>query len=162
MNNKDLKTCTKCRSEQPLDNFYKRGDGAKQKLRSWCVDCTTKYVYSKNPPKTNIKRASRRKNRLLPLNLRLRCDPKRAALESHLRRYYDITLAQYLEMVDAQKGVCAICAKAPEGRLHVDHNHKTGKVRALLCNNCNWALGLFKDNAETILAAAAYIEKWKA
>jgi molybdopterin-biosynthesis enzyme MoeA-like protein len=52
-----------------------------------------------------------------------------------------------------QQGLCAICEAAPAK--HVDHDHETGAVRALLCFVCNGGLGQFKDN-ETLLHAAAY------
>ncbi|QSM04369.1 hypothetical protein PROPHIGD43A-4_59 [Mycobacterium phage prophiGD43A-4] len=56
----------------------------------------------------------------------------------------------------AQRGKCAICGDAPES-LVVDHNHETGAVRGLLCNNCNRCLGLLKDNIEVLTSAAAYL-----
>jgi hypothetical protein len=51
--------------------------------------------------------------------------------------------------------MCAICHSAPAA--HVDHDHATGKVRALLCFNCNGGLGQFKDNPEALHAAAYYV-----
>lgn len=59
----------------------------------------------------------------------------------------------------AQNGVCAICKKTCTcGRsLAVDHNHKTGKVRALLCSRCNRGLGLFMENPEYLNAAKEYL-----
>ena len=66
--------------------------------------------------------------------------------------------------VAAQDGVCAICKTVGRGknstRLHIDHDHNTGKVRALLCFQCNVGLGKFKDNSELLLAAAHYIERF--
>lgn len=61
-------------------------------------------------------------------------------------------------MLAAQEFKCAICLV--EGKpFHVDHNHKNGKIRALLCSNCNTALGLLHDAPETLRAAALYLEK---
>jgi hypothetical protein len=63
-------------------------------------------------------------------------------------------------MLQQQNGLCAICKKTETGKtsnLCVDHCHKTGKVRGLLCNNCNKGLGLFKDNPEVLLNASAYL-----
>lgn len=81
---------------------------------------------------------------------------------------FGLTRAQYDEMLHAQSGVCAIC-REPErtvvqGRvkaLAVDHDHQTGRIRALLCNNCNRAIGLLKDSVDTLVAAAAYLERHK-
>jgi hypothetical protein len=56
-------------------------------------------------------------------------------------------------MLEVQGGLCAVCKAAPA--VHVDHDHVTGAVRALLCFNCNGGLGQFKDNPE-LLHAAAY------
>ena len=79
-------------------------------------------------------------------------------------RNYGITGEQFNEMLEGQNGVCAICER-PEtttrmGKLRplcIDHNHKTGKIRGLLCSNCNQALGKFKDNPETLMRAAKYL-----
>ena len=57
---------------------------------------------------------------------------------SSLYKKYGITEQQYLEMLARQLGVCAICQKPPKTRrLHVDHDHKTGRVRCLACHRCN-------------------------
>lgn len=80
-----------------------------------------------------------------------------------LQRNYGITLEQYDSMLIAQGGHCAICpATEPGGRFKyfcVDHNHTTSKVRGLLCNNCNRAIGLLKDSPVLLRAAAIYLEK---
>lgn len=80
--------------------------------------------------------------------------------ERRYRRDYGITPLQYEEMVAEQSGLCLICGGPPNGRgkrLHVDHCHDTGAVRGLLCGNCNTALGLFGDDPDRLLAAAAYL-----
>ncbi len=73
---------------------------------------------------------------------------------------YGITSTQYLEMLFLQLGVCKICKK-PEpsaGGLRIDHDHETGKVRGLLCNDCNVGLGRFHDSTEALLSAVRYLE----
>lgn len=70
----------------------------------------------------------------------------------------------YDTMYAAQDGVCAIC-RQPETkmvngkvrRLCIDHDHKTGLVRRLLCNDCNYGLGCFKDDPALLEAAIAYL-----
>jgi len=79
-------------------------------------------------------------------------------------REYGITVDQYQEFRKKQNDLCAIC-KSPEGywkangsKLVVDHCHKTGKVRGLLCPSCNRGLGQFEDNAERLNSAMIYIK----
>jgi hypothetical protein len=83
----------------------------------------------------------------------------------NLKRHFGLTLQEYEEMERAQGGACAVCGK-PEhvvdkaGRLRnlaVDHCHKTGKIRGLLCTNCNKALGHFKDDPVLLQRAIEYL-----
>lgn len=83
---------------------------------------------------------------------------------SNLRRQYGLTPEQHDEMFAAQDGRCALCGEAadPNGvraasRLHVDHDHETGKVRALLCNHCNRGIGAFRDDPELMQRASLYV-----
>jgi hypothetical protein len=75
----------------------------------------------------------------------------------HLKRRYGISAAEADLMLEAQHGLCAICGEAPAA--HVDHDHETGAVRALLCFNCNGGLGQFHDDPGTLRAAADYVEQ---
>ena len=71
-----------------------------------------------------------------------------------------LTEDEYEAMLEAQGGVCAICKEKPKGsRLSVDHVHGTDQVRGLLCNLCNPALGLFKDNPDRLKRAIEYLER---
>lgn len=82
-----------------------------------------------------------------------------------LRRDYGITLDDYEVMLKSQDGVCAICGDPPKGgktsskNLHVDHDHETGKVRGLLCNNCNLGVGKFRDDPLLMEKAASYMRQ---
>lgn len=71
---------------------------------------------------------------------------------------YGITLQDYTKRLEHQKGCCAICGKYEVGNLSVDHNHSTGKVRGLLCQECNRGLGSFKDKPALLRKAAEYLE----
>jgi Recombination endonuclease VII len=77
-------------------------------------------------------------------------------------KQYGITTIQYQNIERSQGGVCAICGGSnPSGRaLAVDHSHRTGVIRGLLCSRCNTGLGLFNDSAERLLEAAIYRESW--
>jgi len=85
-----------------------------------------------------------------------------------LKRAYGIDAEQYQKMLANQNGVCAICfcpevvltKKGIPRRLSVDHDHKTGKVRSLLCAACNYALGTIKENATIARSMGNYIDYW--
>nr|WP_243879052.1 endonuclease VII domain-containing protein [Streptomyces sp. KS 21] len=79
----------------------------------------------------------------------------------HLKRAYGITEAERDEMVAAQGGLCCICLKAPA--VHVDHCHETGRVRGVLCFNCNSAIGKLGDDPDILRRAISYLEgnAWK-
>lgn len=79
-----------------------------------------------------------------------------------LRNRYGLTLEDYEDLLQEQNGGCAICeASPPENRrLSVDHCHKTGKIRGLLCNKCNCCLGMVDDNIDRLFDAIAYLRKW--
>jgi hypothetical protein len=75
---------------------------------------------------------------------------------------YGITLDKKQEMRVSQLNRCAICLEEFKSNRDcgVDHNHKTGKVRELLCAKCNLALGLFNDNPILLQRAIDYLNKW--
>lgn len=98
-------------------------------------------------------------------------DKREAALhatrKSNLKQKYGLTLEQYEQMVRDQNGVCAICGR-PEKysvtenytrRLSVDHNHKTGKTRGLLCRWCNQRLAHIEDE-EFRVKAEEYLQRF--
>lgn len=85
-----------------------------------------------------------------------------------LKKTFGIGLPEYQQMFVEQGGVCAICAR-PESGMHkgkqkwlaVDHCHATGKIRGLLCEFCNKALGMFQDHIERLDSAIKYLERHK-
>lgn len=72
-------------------------------------------------------------------------------------RRYDLAPGEFEVMVVRSGGICAICEQVPAGSLHVDHNHETGAVRALICSKCNFLLGNADEDPDRLLAAAAYL-----
>lgn len=76
-----------------------------------------------------------------------------------LRRKFGLSADEYADLVAKHGGVCRICQHAcPTGRrLAVDHDHKTGKVRGLLCQGCNTGIGKFADDPARLMAAARYL-----
>ena len=88
----------------------------------------------------------------------------RKKLQGYKLKYkFGITASQRNKMIHEQNGLCAICDEdlSTSFRVSVDHNHKTGKVRGILCNNCNLGLGIFRDSIELIQKAQTYLEKHK-
>lgn len=71
-------------------------------------------------------------------------------------RDHGLSIAEYEALLAEQKSACAICGESGL-RLYIDHNHRTGKVRGLLCPYCNLALGGFRDSVDLLLAAARYL-----
>jgi len=77
-------------------------------------------------------------------------------------RRYGITDIEFNTLLEKQGGTCAVCkmigwnGKGP----HVDHNHKTGKVRGILCSNCNAAVGMMKDNRKIVQGLVEYMKTW--
>lgn len=83
------------------------------------------------------------------------------AKDARLRREYNITLQEYRWILKFQNDACAICkrpANTMKMQLSVDHCHKTGLIRGLLCMGCNRALGKFQDSLIKLRAAVAYLE----
>jgi hypothetical protein len=78
-----------------------------------------------------------------------------------LRREYGLSVREYEAMVERQGGACAICRTKPAARLCVDHCHKTGRVRDLLCDRCNLALGKCHDDPQLARKFADYLERWQ-
>ena len=86
-------------------------------------------------------------------------------IEAYYKRVYHMTIEEYLDTAEKHNFVCAICGKEnfPMGINHtgllvVDHDHTTGKVRGLLCHNCNRALGLLQDSSQNLHKALSYLE----
>jgi len=72
------------------------------------------------------------------------------------RRKYGITYGQYQDLVELQHGRCKICRESGV-KLHTDHDHNTGKVRGLLCANCNTAIGMLKEKPLLFMRAVLYL-----
>ena len=108
-------------------------------------------VYRQDPTRKEIARDRSKKFR----------DGNKSLLkEKKLKYNFGINLAEYENILNRQGGVCAICGKSPnkEKSLVVDHDHVTEKVRGLLCQKCNLALGQFQDSPINLLSAINYLE----
>jgi hypothetical protein len=86
---------------------------------------------------------------------------KRSSRDGRLRTRFGVSVEDYEAMLLLQGALCAICRRPePDGRrLSVDHCHKTGKVRGLLCFSCNTGLGKLGDDVGRLLACVRYLER---
>lgn len=158
----ETKQCTRCKEIKPLSSFYRvRG---KDGYRSHCKECISKHQKERYANDSEYKEYKNQKTRhKWTTDPELWSKRQLTARKSHLKRKYGMTVDQYSEMFKEQKECCAICGehytKVPHQQLMVDHCHKTGKVRQLLCDLCNTALGKFKDSPELLEKAAEYVRK---
>lgn len=158
-----MKTCKVCNKELPIAKF----GITKRKLKSGevkeYVDCTCmvcrRKVHLDKPGKREIHRAGTTRWR------KANADQIR---EQNLRKY-GLSISEYNQMRERQNYSCPICglhesevqqgkAKKYEHALHVDHNHTTGKVRGLLCINCNNLIGKAKESESILLSAVEYLK----
>lgn len=144
----ESKVCTKCRIEQPVENFWK-DSGSKDGLKHQCKSCRNlvKREYRSNPLV--------RKKEYLTKKRR-----KKTWRWEIIWQKYRLTEKDYNEMLESQKGLCALCESRPPK--HIDHCHASGKVRGLLCVQCNTGLGKFKDSEDLLTKAVGYLQKFKA
>ena len=125
----DLITCTRCKVSKLASQY-------------------TSYQLSST---LQIKKGGRTYTRK-PISQCIQC-----VKERDLQRKYGISMEEFTTMQVEQKGLCKMgCGKIGS---HVDHSHSSGRVRGLLCSNCNTGLGLFNDNPELLRNAAEYVEK---
>jgi hypothetical protein len=138
-----MKKCPKCKSRKGRNSFNEnssRADG----LQAYCKDCTAKI--NKKYHKNNREKLRRK---AYQYNIKLYW-PNLTKTEAH---------KEYIRLRQLQQNRCAICLKISKGkRLHIDHNHNTGKVRGLLCNKCNRGLGYFNDSEYNLHEAIKYLQ----
>lgn len=134
------KYCNRCGERKLFSEFHQQ-KASRDGCMSWCKSCNNmqRRKWEKENPNYG-----RRK---------------------HLKAKYDITPEHYDTMLEEQGGVCAICETDKPGgpweKFKVDHDHKTGKVRGLLCQHCNVGLGHFNDSPDLLATAIDYLnENW--
>ena len=134
-----LKHCGCCAKDLPLQMFAKNA-AKKDGLQERCTPCRAQHHQA-----TKHKRPKQTK------------EQKRRYLMSS----YGLTKDEFDAMLKKQNNCCAICGSSDWGKPSpsIDHCHTTGKVRGLLCNNCNRGLGLLKDSTEVIKNAIKYLRR---
>jgi predicted nucleic acid-binding Zn ribbon protein len=149
----EFRNCVVC--GKPFQPMQKTGPG-----RKWCSEAC-KHVMGGNP----VRLAKMESGEADAGALKAASESRR---KWSLKKTFGISLDQFNAMLEKQNGVCAIC-KQPEYRkngwnkktrfLAVDHNHTTGKIRSLLCSDCNTALGLLGEDIPRIQAAIEYLKE---
>ena len=158
--------CTKCGLIKPESEFFKDSRlSGRNFLTCWCKGCTAeKRRMLRNKSPESIARCRARSKQWSIDNPE---KSRRGIRCATLRKKYGISADDYDEILSDQDGVCAICGadnpriKQPGKRtdnLHVDHDHKTGRVRGLLCQPCNTSLGKMNDSPQRLRKAAQYLE----
>ena len=92
---------------------------------------------------------------------RYHSDPDRYTRQGRFQRLYGITLEEYNQRLEEQNGLCARCQQPPgQLRLAVDHCHKTGRIRGLLCGPCNTYLGRLEANLDRLVEDLKYVDPY--
>ena len=152
--------CRKCKQEKPLSEFWGNKRSANKKAYR-CKECQTVDRIICN---SKHKEARQAYSREYEHNRRKRpphYNPNRH--KATKLRQYGLTDDQYTRMLTDQNGLCKICktncSLISSGKLVIDHNHRTGKIRGLLCGSCNVMLGNARDSAEILRSGAEYLEQ---
>lgn len=136
---------------------------ADRKAKGLCLSCG-KHPVPCEPCKTRNREYMRNKRAGIPKEAKQKV--WREKRDYHLKYRFGIGVAEYNEMLRQQNGGCAICGTTDSKdsrtkHFSIDHCHATGKIRGLLCNNCNRALGGFEDSIEHLKAAINYLKRSK-
>ena len=141
--------CSMCKRTLPRENYSPKRNSATI-IAKRCNECRAKPAVTWN--ERNPDRVKRATARFVAAG---------KARVGRLKARYGMSQSDYDAMLAAQGGKCAICGTTtPGGRFtpfQIDHCHDSGKVRGLLCTNCNRALGYFGDDPDRIMAAARYL-----
>lgn len=145
------KRCFSCTNTKSILDFHKGADRCKD-----CAKVYAKEYREKNPEKA--KAASKTAYKKNQEKHKKRVEVRR------LERDYGLSQEDYHAMITKQNNRCAICDKAGGfglEKLVIDHCHKSGKVRGLLCRLCNTSLGGFRDDEELLMNAVYYLRRTK-
>jgi len=147
----DLKRCATCACEKPLTDFFKNANYRDGRLKH-CKKCFSERWL--------IPYKQTAKYKAYCAEYRNRPETKAKMRNREYMSEFGITLKQYNTLLRKQNFRCAICETPQEKtriRFAVDHSHKVGNVRGLLCDRCNRGLGFFGDDPYKLLIAREYI-----
>ena len=160
----NTKRCSKCGLDKSTEDFgscARSGDG----LQPWCRACYKDYSKARQQdPEAHARDLAYSKMKYERYKASGMGGFRQKV--SRLKCTFGLTMEQYIQMAMAQNNVCAICGQpaSRDGKdccLDVDHDHATGKIRGLLCKNCNIGLGNLGDSSERLRKAADYLDRQK-
>jgi len=149
----ETKICSKCDIRKDLGNFYKN----KTKPLGVCSECK---LCTNQMNKDYI---GRNRQKYLEYHKSYRRNHQSQHRNQSLKQTYRINAEDWEDLFEIQKGCCAICGTHQSGlrrRLDVDHNHKTGKIRALLCSRCNVLIGQAKEDINSLELMINYLKEY--
>ena len=153
--------CPRCQTRKPRTAFYP-DKHRKIGVAVYCKICSREVSrISNSKHKKEIAKRSKKWRETHPERIRQlsrewhRRNPSKRK-QYNLKSRHGITLLDYKELCKQQNYKCLICGN--ESKLYVDHNHLTHHVAGLLCNHCNCALGLFKENPKILKSAIKYLQ----
>lgn len=149
------KICNKCNQEKIVALFV-RNKGCKDGFAGICKKCSH-LNYKNKKSNWSPQRKQQEKDKKIKWMKENLSKNKNWHLQHHLKRQYSLTLNGLETLKKFQNYKCAICSHVLE-KPCVDHNHKDGQIRGLLCRNCNTGLGFFKDKINTLISAINYLE----
>lgn len=158
----NTKRCGSCKFRKPFSEFGKNSHN-KDGLRCYCKECRKAYNRAHRIEKAEYNKKYRQINKVKLIKqqkeYRQTEEGKLACCRRDLKKSFGITLEEFDRMVEKQNGICAICGNININgqRLCVDHNHKTGDIRKLLCHHCNRLLGCAKENVTILQSAINYL-----
>lgn len=158
------KYCPRCKREKPVDSFGKRTNRPGQ-YSSYCRKCLASYYQKRYQNLTTTQKLAIQK-RHAAYQRKWYEKNRRHVLDQQCSQKYGLSVSDYRELCDHAKNVCQICGQ-PETityrkrkrALVIDHNHKTGKIRGILCNKCNTLLGYANDSVNRLKVAIKYLNK---
>lgn len=142
-----LKACSSCGEEKPTTALYVRRS-RKGGLQHICIECCAAKRRDKKAKARAVELSKSAHRVLARADYRKSAHGRRIKAEATLRERYGIDFEDWARMFEQQRGMCACCADRLhfDQRTHVDHNHATGSVRALVCRGCNIKIGVLESH----------------
>lgn len=144
------KSCVKCREVKPIEEFPVQSKSPSG-YGKYCTDCNRENVskWAESNPERYSDRIKRRTDKN-----GVRFSDSWFKIKS---RVYNIPIQKLKDMFVSSEGLCEICFEYTGANLVIDHDHDTGEVRGLLCQQCNIGLGAFKDSQTSLIQAIQYL-----